>query len=221
MEMEGNRVQQALSQVRDLQKKILEKQRFKGYSGRARAISGTLALATAAIMSSRFYPQTVLAHLAGWSALFVFAIALNFGAIFYWFIFDPQSKRDLRRLRPLLDVLLPLTVGGILTLTFLLHGLYSYLFGTWMCLFGLANFATRHTVPRSIWIPSLFYVACGTILLLTRDLSFLNPWPMGIVFFIGEWVGGIILHFDGTEETTFREFIHLSRVPEDHHDYKA
>jgi hypothetical protein len=44
---------------------------------------------------------------------------------------------------------------------------------------------------------------------------------MGIVFFIGEWVGGIILHFDGTEETSFREFIHISRVPEDHHDYKA
>jgi hypothetical protein len=219
--MEGNPVQQALTQVRDLQKKILEKQRFKGYSGRARAISGTFALITAIIMSRSFYPQTVLAHLAGWSALFLFAIALNFGAIFFWFVFDSNAKRELRRLRPLLDVLLPLTVGGIFTLTFILHGLYSYLFGTWMCFFGLANFATRHTVPRSIWIPSLFYVACGTILLLTRDLSFLNPWPMGIAFFIGEWVGGIILHFDGTEETSFREFIHISRVPEDHHDYKA
>jgi hypothetical protein len=120
-----------------------------------------------------------------------------------------------------LDVLLPLAVGGILTITFLKHELYSYLFGVWMCLFGLANFATRHTVPRSIWIPSLFYIACGTILLLQRDLSFLNPWPMGIVFFIGEWTGGIILHFDGSEETSFREFFHLSRIREDHHDFKA
>ena len=211
--MDGNRVQQALSQVRDLQKKILEKQRFKGYSGRARAISGTLALITAAGMSLSIYPKTIIAHLLGWSVLFLLAIILNFAAILYWFMLD--NRGDIKRLRPLLDVLLPLAVGGILTFTFLNHGLYSYLFGIWMCLFGLANFATRHTVPRSIWIPSLFYVACGTILLLQGDLSFLNPWPMGIVFFIGEWVGGIILHFDGSEETSFREFFNFSKIGED------
>jgi hypothetical protein len=216
---DGNPVQQALLQVRDLQKKIFEKQRFKGYSGRARAISGTLALITAGILSMSFYPKTILAHLTGWTALFIVSTALNFGAILYWFLFD--TKRDIKRLRPLLDVLLPLIVGGIFTITFLLHGNYSYLFGTWMCLFGLANFATRHTVPRAIWIPSMFYVACGTILILQRDLSFLNPWPMGIVFFIGEWVGGIILHFDGSEETSFREFLNISRIREDHHDFKA
>ncbi|HSE41483.1 MAG TPA: hypothetical protein VLH08_12045 [Acidobacteriota bacterium] len=214
--MDGNPVQQALAEVRDLQKKILEKQRFKGYSGRARAISGTLALITAGVMSLPFYPQTIPAHLLGWTTLFIASIALNFGAIFYWFLLD--TKRDLKRLRPLLDVLMPLIVGAILTLTFIMHGQYSYLFGTWMCLFGLANFATRHTVPRSIWIPSLFYVACGTILLVQRDLSFLNPWPMGIVFFIGEWAGGIILHFDGTEETSFREFLNFSAIKEDHHE---
>jgi hypothetical protein len=217
--MDGNPVQQALAQVRDLQKKILEKQRFKGYSGRARAISGTLALIIAGIMSMSFYPKTIPAHFFGWATLFIASVALNFGAIFYWFLLD--TKRDLKRLRPLLDVLLPLVVGGILTLTFIMHAQFSYLFGTWMCLFGLANFATRHTAPRSIWIPSLFYVACGTILLVQRDLSFLNPWPMGIVFFIGEWAGGIILHFDGTEDTSFREFLNFSAIKEDHHDQES
>ena len=90
--MEGNRVQQALTQVRDLQKKILEKQRFKGYSGRARAISGTLALATAAILSSRFYPQTVLAHLAGWSALVCVCNCLKFRCNFLLVYFRSAIK---------------------------------------------------------------------------------------------------------------------------------
>ena len=137
-----------------LQKKIFEKQRFKGYSGRARAISGTLALIIAAICRSSIYPTNILAHLLGWSALFFLAIVLNFAAILYWFLFDNRARYETAR--PLLDVLLPLAVGGILTFTFLNHGLYSYLFGIWMCMFGLANFATRHTVPRSIWIPSCF-----------------------------------------------------------------
>jgi hypothetical protein len=207
----------AVSQVRDLQRKILEKQRFKGYSGRARAISGTLALITAVFLSLPVYPKSVAAHLAGWTALLLISILLNFGAILYWFLFDLQTKRDLRRLRPLIDVLPPLFVGALFTFAFLMHGLYSFLFGVWMCIFGLANFASRHCVPNTIWIPSLFYLICGTLFLLQRDPSFLNPWPMGLVFFIGEWAGGFILHFDGSEQFSVRELRNIFSTSEDQH----
>ena len=53
-----NHIHQALAQVQELQQKVLEKQRFKGYSGRARAISGTLALLAAPIMASAYFPKT-------------------------------------------------------------------------------------------------------------------------------------------------------------------
>src|SRR5262245_24718830 len=99
-----NTIQEALKQVRELQKKILEKQKFKGYSGRARAISGTLALMAAAIMASRYWPATELAHLIGWSMVFAVSVLLNFGAILYWFLTDTQAGRDFRRLKPLTDV---------------------------------------------------------------------------------------------------------------------
>ena len=39
----------------------------------------------------------------------------------------------------------------------------------------------------------LAYMACGGGILLSSGLSFLNPWPMGAVFFIGEVAGGMIL----------------------------
>lgn len=42
--MIANHIHDALAQVRELQKNILDKQRFKGYSGRARAIAGSVAL---------------------------------------------------------------------------------------------------------------------------------------------------------------------------------
>ncbi len=197
----------ALEQVRDLQQKIVERQRFKGYSGRVRAISGTVALLAAVVMSTSWYPQTYQAHVYGWGIVFLIGFFLNYGAMIHWFLFDPQVKRDIRRLKPTLDSLPALTVGGVLTATMILNQDYQYLFGIWMSLFGVANLASRHVLPRSIWIVGAYYIAAGAICLLAPSISFLNPWIMGIVFFIGEWTGGIILHFDGVTNISLKAFV--------------
>jgi len=39
----------------------------------------------------------------------------------------------------------------------------------------------------------LFYQAAGIACLLAPGITFLNPWPMGLVFFAGETAGGWIL----------------------------
>jgi hypothetical protein len=200
--MIANHIHHALAQVHELQQKILEKQRFKGYSGRARAITGTLALFAAFAMSSRYYPQTVAAHAAGWTAVFGCSVLINFGAVFYWFLFDPAAHREVRRLKPVLDVLPALLTGGLLTLVFMKEGLFGYLFGLWMALFGLANLSTRHVLPRTIAFVGIYYLLLGAFCLFF-PVSFLNPWPMGIVFFIGEWSGGVILHYDETESAAW------------------
>src|SRR5262249_35454101 len=150
--MVASHIHHALAQVRELQQKILEKQRFKGYSGRARAISGTLALLAAAIMSSERYPAAVATHLAGWGVVFALAVLLDLGGILYCFLFDGSTRREIRRLSPMLDVLPPLAIGGVFSIWMLMYGLHSSLFGCWMCLYGLANLAARHVVPRAIWI---------------------------------------------------------------------
>ncbi|MFT5123151.1 MAG: hypothetical protein ACI97B_001783, partial [Verrucomicrobiales bacterium] len=73
---------------------------------------------------------------------------------------------------------------------------YFLLYGLWMAMFGLAIIASRYVLPRySGWV-GLFYILCGTFFLGYNHLAFSNPWPMGIVFFIGEWVGGLILLLD-------------------------
>lgn len=209
--MIANHIHHALAQVQELQQKILEKQRFKGYSGRARAISGTLALATAALLASPYVPKTVSAHVISWGTLFALTILLNFGAILYWFLFDPQARRDVRKLRPVLDMLFPIVVAGILTLHMLWRNQHQYLFGVWMCFAGLANLASRQVLPKQIWMVSAFYMLCGTVYLFLPGVSFLNPWIMGIVLFLGEWAGGIILHFDGTEKVSLSEFLRTRR----------
>ena len=194
--MIANHIHHALAQVRELQKKILENQRFKGYSGRARAIGGTIALFSAFIMSSPQFPDNTAAHALGWGILALIGVLLNFGALIHWFLFDPTVKRDIRRLKPTLDALPAILVGGVLTFAMLVNGLHQFLFGVWMSLFGLANLASRHVLPRRIWMVGLYYIICGSFyLFFANENTFLNPLPVGILFFIGEWAGGTILHF--------------------------
>jgi hypothetical protein len=194
--MIARHIHDALVQVRQLQHAVLDRQRFKGYSGPARAVSGSAALLMAAVMASPLFPETTRAHVLGWGAVLVVSFVLNFGALVYWFFHDPVVKRDILRLKPLLDTIPPLFVGGALTFAMILHGLHHYLFGIWMCMFGLSNIASRYVLPRKILLVGLFYIVAGMACLVAPGLSFLNPWPMGVVFCAGEWAGGLVLYAD-------------------------
>ena len=189
-------LKEALNSVRQIQRTVLERQRFRGYSGRTRMLSGLIAFLGAALMASPIYPQHRLAHLVGWGVVFVIALLINGAAVIYWFLFDPRVGRDVFRLRPLLDPIPPLFVGGVLTAALILHGEYDYLFGVWMCMFGLSNLSSHYVLPRAIALVGLFYVACGTVWLLHPGAGLLDPWPMGLVFLAGEVTAGLILHFD-------------------------
>lgn len=194
--MIARHIHHALDQVRELQQRILEKQRFRGYSGRMRLISGGLAILTALVLSLPSYPKTVYFHLLGWALLFTAAIVLNYGALVYWFVKNSEVQRDLRRLGPALEALPILFVGGILSYAMVLHGFHHALFGIWMTLFGLMNLASRQVLPRmTAWV-GVFYLTSGAVCLVNPSLSFLNPWPMGVVFFIGEFLGGLVFHFN-------------------------
>lgn len=211
-------IHQALAQVQELRQRVLEKQRFKGYSGRARAASGTIALAAAAVMAAPRFPEKPGWHMIGWGTVFLAGVALNYGAMIYWFFFDPEIKRDLRRLKPVLDALPPLFVGSVLTAVFLVHDQHRFLFGTWMCLFGLANLASYHVLPRAIAFIGLYYVIAGTACLLSPRLSFTDPWPMGVIFFVGEWAGGLILHFDQATNASVDDLVRRLHGREDGHE---
>jgi len=187
-------IHDALAQVRELKTRVLNAQRFTGYSGRSRALGGAIAIFAALIMSAEWYPRTTFAHIAGWGFVFLCAALSNYSALLYWFFFHPEPERDLRRLIPTIDALPPLLVGGILTGALIFHKQYDLLFGTWMCLYGLANLSCRQTLPKALWPLGIFYIACGTVCLSAPWIRLTNPWPMGIVFGVGELIGGFIFH---------------------------
>lgn len=199
--MIANHIHDALEQVNRIREFMLARSQFRGYSGKARIISGTIALAGTVALASDRVPQTPLAHLFGWGAVAAAGILVNYAALLYWFLFDHEVRRNPIMLKPALDAIPALFVGGALTVALMLTAQYNLLFGAWMCLYGLAQVAYRQSLPRGIYRVGLAYIAAGAFCLVWPTVSFLNPWPMGIVFFIGEWIGGGVLILNETKQT--------------------
>jgi hypothetical protein len=198
--MIANHIHDALSQVRKLQEFILEKKNFRGYSGTARMTGGFAALMGTLILASGTVPKSPLAQLTGWGVVLLAALAINYGALVFWFFFDPEAKGELLKLMPALDAIPALAVGAVLSLAVSLQGQYQFLFGIWMCLYGLVHVVYRHSLPKANYAVGVFYMLCGTYCLFDPRISFVNPWPMGLVFFIGESAGGLILYRNRMKE---------------------
>jgi len=192
-EMIANHIHDALAQVTKLQEFILEKRLFKGYSGKARLISGAIALAGAIVLASDVVPSEPFAHLVGWGVVLFVGVLLNYACLLYWFLFNQEVRRNPIMLKPALDAIPALGAGAMFSLVFVLAEQFEMLFGMWMCCYGLAQVAYRQSLPKGIYFVGLGYLVCGAYCLLSTSISFTNPWPMGIVFCTGEIVGGIIL----------------------------
>lgn len=190
--MIANHIHDALGQVRRLQELILEKRKFSGYSGTARMLGGSIALLVTVLMS--LYAQSDPAYLIGWAVILIIALALNYGALFLWFFQLPQTERTFRNFSPALDAIPPLAVGAALTLAMLMRGDADLLFGMWMCLYGLSHTSCRTILPKTNWYLGFYYLICGFLFLLLPSVSFLTPWPAGLVFLLGEWYGGHVFH---------------------------
>jgi hypothetical protein len=198
--MIASHIHDALAQVRKLQEVILSKRFFRGYSGKARIISGTVALLGSAIMDSKFFPYNYEYHLLGWCAVLIIGLLVNYTALFCWFFFDPEARRNPVLLKRALDAVPALIVGGTLSVAMIMYEQFDMLFGVWMSLYGLAQVAYRQSLPRGIYFVGLGYIVAGAFCLLAESIYFLDPWPMGIVFFVGEWIGGIVLILNETRK---------------------
>lgn len=194
--MISSQLREALAQVNQIRESVIARQRFRGFSGRARLFSGLAALGGAAVMSLPEFPRSAAFHLLGWGAVCALAGAVNYGSLLHWWFTDPAVARDPKKLRPAFESLPPLFVGAVLTLALVQRREYHYLFGMWMSLAGLANLACQSGLPRAVRALSYFYMLAGAACLLLPGVSFFNPWPMGLVFFVGEFSGGIIFHLN-------------------------
>jgi hypothetical protein len=191
--MIANHIHDALGQVDQLRSLILERRRFAGYSGTARMLGGLVALMGAVVLARVPGLQKLELQLIGWGVVLVAGLALNFGFLGWWFLRNHFGSRRWQVLMPALELFPALALGGVFTLAVVIRGDYDLLFGTWMCFFGLAQMGYRYSLPRGILFVGIYYQIAGACCLVLPQISFLNPLPMGVIFFAGEMVGGWIL----------------------------
>ncbi len=187
--MIASHVHDALSQVEKLQRLIVEKRQFKGYSWIARLINSILAVTCAWILSLDGVAKTPGAHLLGWAILVTVALIVNYGFVAFWFLFDVEVKKNFNKVLPVFTALPALFVGAILSAAVILHHDYQYLYGIWMCMYGTTHLLYRFSLPKISYGVGIYYIVCGTFLLIVYPVPFSNPWPMGIVFGVGELFG--------------------------------
>lgn len=188
--MIASHIHDALAQVRELRVQILSKRNFTGYSGVTRILGGLGALIGAAIIAEGIIPSDNLSRLACWGGVLFLSLSLNYGALFLWFLFSREAKRDWMNLAPAAELLPPLAVGALLSVGMIVHQQYDLLYCVWMSCFGLAHLAHKRNLPKSNCFVGLFYIICGGLCLAIPQWGFANPWPMGVTFFIGELIGG-------------------------------
>ena len=191
--MSNERINEALAHIRKLQNLALPKSFFNGYSGRARFLGGCLALVGAVFLDSKSLPADPNFHLRTWAALFACALVLNYGRLLHWFWYAPDARRDPIRLKPAHYAFPSLAVGVVLTFILAREGLYHILPGLWMCHYGLAQVTYRRFLPSPLYHVGLAYLFLGFGFLLFGGFAFTNPWPVGILFFTGETLGGWFL----------------------------
>lgn len=191
--MTREQITQALDDVRRLQDAVMAKQPFYGYSGKARIASGVVAILVGYVLTSQFEPYDFITQLKGWAILLGFALVVNYAALAYWFLNDKEVERQFYRLKPALEALAPLALGAVLTVSLAMRSNYDYLFGVWMGMYGLANIASRHMMPRLMGIVGVYYLLAATIVLSAPTGSFSLPLTMGLTFGIGEIIAGLLM----------------------------
>ncbi|MDR2981273.1 MAG: hypothetical protein LBV12_03395, partial [Puniceicoccales bacterium] len=188
MRMNAN---EALGVVAELRQRVLARQRFRGYSGLARAGGGTLALVGAAMVRLLIPDASDTALVVTWGVVFCLAFGLNYGAVVWWRM---SNRATTGALSPALEPLPILLVGGVVTAALIHASVLSLLPGVWMCLFGLTQFSAKYAMPQNIRLIGWYYIAVGIACLWFGEFSWREPLIMGGVFFMGEWSGGLILH---------------------------
>lgn len=183
----------ALARVSEMRARILESQKFRGYSGRARALGGCGALIGGLALG--LVPEGVM-HEAlplAWGAIFIVAFTLNYGAVLGWWWKLTSAERAKSPLSPALENLPVFIVGGALTGHLIAYGYPGSLTGVWASVLALTHFTAKYAIPRGLRAVGWYYVAAGSAMLAYPKFGWEHPVVPGLVFFVGEMAGGWLI----------------------------
>jgi hypothetical protein len=194
-------VSRALADLEEVRSRLIAVQRFRGWSGGAAVMSGTVAMAIGAYQFFELpYPVSAVdasRYVTMWIACLIFALAINYGAIVLWLArnWTLRARRELRTVG--MTIAPAIATGGVLTAALLSRHLDGMLPGVWCVCYAVGLIASRAMVPRGVLAVAGLFGAAGAALLFAQGDSALRWWVMPATFGIGQLlIGALVLRDD-------------------------
>ena len=188
----------ALADIGNIRLQLAAGTMFRGFGPWVIALTGLLALLTAAVQAVWLDPRTgAILFLGTWVAVAVVAAVL---------IGLEMLARTRRHHAGLADAALfnavehfvPFGAAGAVIALILLRFAPETVWmlpGLWQMLIGLGLFASLRFLPRAVAIAGAWYFLAGAAaLMLAAETRSLSPWAMGVPFGIGQFLLAAILH---------------------------
>lgn len=192
-------LRQALAQVSEIREHLARTETFRGYRSVTIAFTGLVGIA-AAFAQAVWVPQPT-EHLIAYLTLWVGAATLNLAIIGVeiWRRSRQAAAAFARRSAVFaIEQFVPsLAAGGLVTLVIAsrAEGAAWMLPGLWSVIFSLGIFASCRSLPRTVSIAGMWYLAAGTLALVWgQGDPALSPWIMGLAFGGGQLLTAAILH---------------------------
>ena len=193
---------EALTEIAAIRSQIVRTAEFRGYGPVTVALTGLVAIASAAFQA-RLLPAAheVATYLTLWistaaiaTALIAFEMVLRSRTI--------HSGLAQEMILHAVEQLVPSGVAGILVTAVLLKVASDSIWilpGLWQILFSLGVFASARFLPRPVVAVAAWYLIAGLICLswAATDRT-LSPWMMGLPFGIGQLLAAAILQWSET-----------------------
>jgi hypothetical protein len=191
-------LERALLEIAEIRDRVSATQVFRGYRPHIAALSGGLAILTAALQS-RIVPdpaRDLVGYVQLWSAVaavVTIATALDLAA--RWWS-DPAGRERVRILSAI-RALAPCLVTGALTTGVIVRfapELGWTLPAIWSLLFAQGVFASTPLLPQLAWWVGAYYVVAGlAVLALARDQHAFAAWTMAVTFGAGQLLAAVAL----------------------------
>ncbi|HUL04730.1 MAG TPA: hypothetical protein VLV76_00250 [Candidatus Acidoferrum sp.] len=188
----------ALADIGNIRLQLAAGTMFRGFGPWVIALTGLLALLTAAVQAVWLDARTgAILFLGTWVAVAVVAAVL---------IGLEMLARTRRHHAGLADAALfnavehfvPFGAAGAVIALILLRFAPETVWmlpGLWQMLIGLGLFASLRFLPRAVAIAGAWYFLAGAAaLMLAAETRSLSPWAMGVPFGIGQFLLAAILH---------------------------
>jgi len=200
-----NDVDNALSQIADIQAQLAASTRFRGFGPEAMLLAGLLTLLAA--VAQTIWPESLasdpIRYVIFWAAIIaggaviICTEAVSRSRWLHGRMADAMLGATLRQVLPFAATQ---AIVAFVVCQFAPDSAWIVP-GLWQILIALVGFSAVPNLPRSIAWAAAWFFLCGTVvLILAGSGKVLSPWMMGIPFAVGHALIALVLHRAGGEK---------------------